>query len=60
MEDKYRALLLRARNVILVELRSEARDKLPEPTALLLEIDAALGIEDHTWYTPEWPATVTG
>lgn len=46
-----RGLLFRARDSILLELRRRAYDRLLEPTTLLLEIDAALGLTDHTWYS---------
>lgn len=47
---RQRALLTRARNGLLLESRREAFNRLPEPTPLLLALDAALGIDDHQAY----------
>lgn len=43
-------LLVRMRNVYVLELRRRAFDRLPEPTRLLLEVDEALGIANHQDY----------
>jgi hypothetical protein len=43
--------MIRLRNAYVCELRREAGSRLPEPTPILLAVDAELGIEDHTDYT---------
>jgi hypothetical protein len=48
--DELLVLLVRARNSIVLHLRREAWDKPVTPTPVLLAIDEALHITDHSEY----------